>query len=43
VSLYATEKVPQPIAIDGVVVSDVLARSLGVRLGERASGYERMW
>jgi hypothetical protein len=43
VSLFATERLPQPIAIDGVVVSDVLARSLGVRLGERASGYERMW
>jgi hypothetical protein len=43
VSLYQTEKVPEPIAIHGVVVSDVASRTLGVRVSERASGYERMW
>ena len=42
-SLYQTEKVPEPIAIHGVVVSDVASRTLGVRVSERASGYERMW
>ena len=42
-SIYQTETLPQPIAIDGVVVSDVASRSLGVRLGERASGYQRLW
>ena len=42
-TLFKTEKVPEPIAIDGVVVSDVAARSLGVRVSERASGYEKLW
>ena len=31
-SLLATEKVPQPYAIDAVVVTDVLARTLGVQV-----------
>jgi hypothetical protein len=43
VSIYQTETLPQPIAIDAVVVSDVASRSLGVRLGERTNGYEKMW
>jgi hypothetical protein len=43
VSLYATEKLPTPLAVDGVVVTDVLARTLGVRLSELANGYSRMW
>ena len=42
-SLYQTEKLPAPVAIDGVVETDVLARSLGVRLSELASGYQRLW
>ena len=42
-SLYATEKLPQPFAIDAVVVTDVASRSLGARLSETASGYQRMW
>jgi hypothetical protein len=42
-SLLQTEKLPSPVAIDGVVVADVIARSLGVRLSELASGYERLW
>ena len=41
--LLATEKVPQPLAIDGVVVADVISRTLGVRLSEAASGYQRLW
>jgi hypothetical protein len=43
VSLPQTEKLPQPAAIEGVVVTDILARSLGVRLSETASGYQRLW
>jgi hypothetical protein len=43
VSLFATERVPSTVAIDGVVVTDVVSRSLGVRLSETASGYQRMW
>lgn len=42
-SLYAREKLPQPLAVNGVVVTDVLARTLGVRLSELANGYSRMW
>jgi hypothetical protein len=41
VTLSQTEKLPAPVAIDGVVVTDVVARSLGVRLSETASGYQR--
>jgi hypothetical protein len=43
VSLLQTEKLPAPIPIDGVVVADVVARTLGVRLSETASGYQRLW
>lgn len=42
-SLLATEKLPQPYAIDCVVERDVTARTLGVRLPETASGYQRLW
>lgn len=42
-SLFATERVPQPFAVDGVVTNDLPSRSLGVRLSETASGYERLW
>ena len=42
-TLFATERVPQPYAIDAVVVADVLSRTLGVRLSETASGYQKMW
>jgi hypothetical protein len=43
VSLYQTEKLPAPAALDAVVVSDITTRSLGVRLSETASGYQRLW
>lgn len=42
-TLSQTEKLPAPVAIDGVVVTDVTARSLGVRLPETANGYTRLW
>lgn len=42
-SLFATERLPQPFAVDGVVTNDLPSRSLGVRLSETASGYERLW
>ena len=42
-SLFATERVPAPHAVYGVVITDVLARTLGVRLSEKANGYSRMW
>jgi hypothetical protein len=43
VSLFQTEKLPSPFAVDGVVTNDLPSRSLGVRLSETASGYERLW
>jgi hypothetical protein len=43
VSLSQTERLPSPVAIDGVVVTDIATRSLGVRLSETASGYQRLW
>jgi hypothetical protein len=43
VSLLQTEVVPQPFAVDGVVVNDLATRSLNVRLSETASGYQRLW
>ena len=42
-SLSQTERLPSPVAIDGVVVTDIATRSLGVRLSETASGYQRLW
>lgn len=43
-TLFATEKqLPAPFAVDAVVVNDITSRSLGVRLSERASGFERLW
>jgi hypothetical protein len=33
-----TPRVPQPLAADGVVTDDVAARTLVVRLSERAGG-----
>jgi hypothetical protein len=43
VSLYATESVPQPLALDGVVTNDPLSRSLSLRQPDNASGYQRLW
>jgi hypothetical protein len=37
-----TPRVPQPLAADGVVTNDVAARTLVVRLSERAEGYGRL-
>jgi hypothetical protein len=42
VSLFATEKLPQPVVITGVVDRDLASRSLSVRCSELASGYERL-
>ena len=42
-TLFATEKLPQPVALDGVVINDLPSRSLSVRLPEAASGYEKLW
>jgi len=42
VTLLATEQVPEPFAVDGVVVNDLPSRSLSVRLSERASGYQSL-
>ena len=40
--MTAVEALPQPQAIDAVVFSDVLSRTLTVRLPDHASGYERL-
>jgi hypothetical protein len=42
VSVYATERVPQPVVVLGVVDRDIAQRSLSVRPSELASGYERL-
>jgi len=43
-SLFATERVPQPAVIDAVVSNDVIARTLTVRLSDAAGGYEKsLW
>jgi hypothetical protein len=41
-SLFATERVPQPVVMTGVVGTDLAGRTLTVRLSELASGYERL-
>jgi hypothetical protein len=40
VTAIATERIPRPIAVDGVVTNDVLARTLVVRRPESLSGYQ---
>jgi hypothetical protein len=42
VSLFATERLPQPVVVLGVVDRDLAQRSLLVRPSELASGYERL-
>jgi hypothetical protein len=42
VSLDATEKLPSPSIVGGVVFNDVAARTLVVRLSETASGYQKL-
>jgi hypothetical protein len=42
VSLYATERLPQPYAVSAAVSNDVLSRTLVVRLPEKAGGYEKL-
>jgi hypothetical protein len=39
VSLLATERLPSPLAADGVVFNDPATRTLTVRLSDAASGY----
>jgi hypothetical protein len=41
-SLFATERVPQPVVVLGVVDRDLAARTLSVRPSELSSGYERL-
>jgi hypothetical protein len=43
VTLYATEKVPQPLAVTGIVDLDIPNRTLAVRLSELESGYSKLW
>jgi hypothetical protein len=42
VTLYATEKLPAPLVIDGIVTNDVAARTLVVSRPENLSGYHRL-
>ena len=42
-TLFQTETVPQPLVVEGVVLTDALARSVAVRLPETAGGGDRMW
>lgn len=41
-SLFATERVPQPVVVLGVVDRDIANRTLSVRPSELASGYEKL-
>lgn len=41
-SLFATERVPQPVVVLGVVDRDLASRTLSVRPSELSSGYERL-
>ena len=41
-SLSATERLPQPRAVVGVVDNDIANRTLYVRLSETANGYDRL-
>ena len=41
-SLFATERVPQPVVVLGVVDRDLASRTLSVRPSELASGYEKL-
>ena len=41
-SIYATEKVPQPVIVDGVVDIDIAQRTLAVRRSELTNGYGRL-
>jgi hypothetical protein len=43
VSLYATEKLPTPLAMGGIVANDVATRTLIVSRPDQASGYEKLW
>jgi hypothetical protein len=43
VTLFQTETIPSPLVVEGVVLTDVLARSVAVRLPETAGGGDRMW
>ena len=40
--MTATEALPQPVAVDGVVFHDVGTRTLSVRLSDQANGYTRL-
>jgi hypothetical protein len=43
-SLFATERIPSPLAVDGAVFNDVATRTLVVRLSETAGGHAQlMW
>lgn len=42
-SLFQTETIPTPLVVEGVVLIDVLARSVGVRLPATAGGGDKMW
>jgi hypothetical protein len=41
-SLYATEKLPQPYVVTGIVDIDIPSRTLAVRLSELEHGYGRV-
>jgi hypothetical protein len=42
VTTVTTEVLPQPVAVDAVVFTDPVARTLTVRLPDSASGYDRL-
>ena len=42
-SLFQTETAPSTLVLEGVVITDPLARSVAVRLSDTASGGDKMW
>lgn len=42
-TLFQTETVPSPLVLEGVVITDALARSAAVRLPTTTGGGDRLW
>ena len=42
-TLFQTETVPSPLVLEGVVITDALARSVAVRLPTTTGGGDRLW
>jgi hypothetical protein len=43
VTIRASELLPSPLAVTGIVDIDIPSRTLAVRLSELESGYSKLW